>query len=120
MTPYRSGFTINSIPPVDPLDTDLNHQRQVYQIIVGCINLLATCTRPGIAPILKFLASYRNYPHQQHYKATVHALKYLTSTNEYGISFHSESLAKIQAFDNFPHHYDREAYTEATTPYPSK
>ena len=51
MTPYRSGFLINSIPPVDPLDPDLNRLRQVYQSIVGCINWLANCTRPGIAPI---------------------------------------------------------------------
>ena len=66
--------------------------------------------------VLTFLASYRNYPHPQHYKAAVHALKYLTITNEYDISFHSKSSAKIQAFNNFPHHHDREAYTEATTP----
>ena len=30
MTPCRSGFPINSIPPVDLLDPDLNRRRQVY------------------------------------------------------------------------------------------
>ena len=30
MTPYRSGFPIDSIPPVDPLDPDLPRRRQVY------------------------------------------------------------------------------------------
>ena len=45
MTPYSSGFPIDSIPPIDPLDTDISRWRQVYQIIVGCINWLATCTR---------------------------------------------------------------------------
>ena len=102
MTPYCSGFPIDSIPPIDPVDPDLNPQRQVYQSIVGCINWLVTCTRPDIAPILTFLASYRNSPYPQHYKAAVHALKYLTSTNEYGISFNSESSAKIQEFNHFP------------------
>ena len=81
MTPYCSGFTIDSIPPVGPLDPDINCWRQVYQIFVGCINLLATCNRPDIAPVLTFLASYSNYPHPQHYRSAVHALKYLTSTN---------------------------------------
>ena len=72
-----------------------------------------------LALIENFLASYSNSPHQQHYKAAVHALKYLTSTNEYGISLHSESSATIQAFNHFSHHYDIEAYTEATTLSPS-
>ena len=114
MTPYCSGFPIDSIPPVDPLDPDLPRRRQVYQSIFGCINWLETCTSTDIAHVFTFLASYRNYPHPQHYKATVHALKYLTSTNEYGISFHSESSATIKAFNHFTHHHDREAYTEAT------
>ena len=120
LTLYRSGFHIDSIPPVNPLNTDLPRQRQFYQSIVGCINRLATCTCPDIAPVLTFLASYRNYPHPQHYKAAVHALKYLKSTNEYGISFHSESSYKIQAFNHFTHHHDREAYTEATALSPSE
>ena len=118
MTPYRSGFLINSINPVHPINPYLKLQRQFYQSIAGCINWLETCTRPDIVSVLKFLASYSNYPHQQYYKAAVHAIKYLTSTNEYGISFHSESLAKIQAFNHFPHHHDKKAHTEATTPSP--
>ena len=81
MTHYRSGFPIDSIPTVDPLDPDLPRQRQVYQRIFVFINWLATCTRPGIAPVITFLASYRNYPHPQHYKDAVHALEYLASTN---------------------------------------
>ena len=81
MTPYHSGFPIDYISAVDPLDPDLPHQRQVYQSIVGCINCPATCTRPDILPVITFLASYSNFLHPQHYKAAVHALKYLTSTN---------------------------------------
>ena len=81
MTPYRSGLPIDSIPPVDTLNPDLPRQRQVYQSIVGCINCLATCIHPDIAAVLAFLASYRNSPHPQHYKAAVYALKYLTSNN---------------------------------------
>ena len=81
MTPYRSGFPIDSIPPVDPLDPDIPRQRQVYQSTAGCILWIATCNCPDIAPVRKFLASYSNVSHPQHYKAVVHAFKYLTSTN---------------------------------------
>ena len=38
------------------------------------------------------------------------------STNEYGISFHSQSSSTIQVFNHFPHHHDKEAYTEETAP----
>ena len=120
MTPYRPGFPIYSIPPVEPLDPDLPSQRQVYQSIVVCINWLATCTHPDISPVLTFIASYINSPHPQHYKAAVHALEYLTSNNQYGISFHSNSSYTIQAFNHFLHHHAKEAYTEAAAPYPSE
>ena len=116
MTPYCYGFPTDSIPPVDPLYPDLPRQKLVYQIIVGCINWIATCTHPYISPALTFLASYINVPHPQHYKAAVHALKYLTSTREYGISFHSKSSSTIQTFNHFPYHHDKEAYIESTAP----
>ena len=120
MTPYCSGFYINSIPPVEYLYPDLTCRRQVYQSIFGFINWLATCTRPEIAPTLTFLALYINALHPQPYKAAFHALKWPTITNECGIHFHSHSSSKIQAFNNFPHHHYREAYTEATYPLPSE
>ena len=88
MTPYQSRFTIDAIPPIHPLDPDLHCQRQVYHIIVGYINWLTACTCHDIAPVLPFLASHIKSPHPEHYKAVVHALKYITRTNEYSISFH--------------------------------
>ena len=87
---------------------------------MGSINWLATCTRPDISPVLTFLASYSNQPSHQHYKAAIHALKYLYSTSEYGISFHSDACSALQAFNHFPHHHDKEAYNDATPPSPSE
>ena len=107
MTPYCSGSPIDSIPIVDHLDPDLPCWREVYHIIVGCINWLETCTRPEISPALTFLASYINSPHPQHYKSVVHALKYLTSTNEYIISSHSHSSSTMREFNHFPYHHDK-------------
>eukprot|EP00956_Cyclotella_meneghiniana_P035945 scaffold119809_cov102-Cyclotella_meneghiniana.AAC.2 len=120
MTPYRSGIPIDSIPPPDPQDPDLKRRTKCYQGIVGCINWLATCTRPDVAPALTFLASYNTNPSHQHYKAALHVLKYLYSTSEYGISFHSSAHNTLQAFNHFPHHHDKEAYTDATPPSPAE
>jgi hypothetical protein len=120
MTPYRSGLPIDSIGPPDPDDPDLPRRTKVYQRIVGCINWLATCTRPDIAPSLTLLAAYSNNPLAQHYKAAVHALKYLFSTSDYGISFSSRASSTLQAHNHFPHHHDKEAYSDATPPSPSE
>ena len=35
MTPNCSGFPIESIPPIDPLDPDIPCRKQVYQSIDG-------------------------------------------------------------------------------------
>jgi hypothetical protein len=116
MTPYRSGLPIDSIAAGDPNDPDFKRRRKVYQSIVGSINWLATCTRPDLSPVLSFLASYSQAPSHQHYKAALHALKYMYSTSDYGISFHSDASHTIQAFNHFPHHHDKEAYSDATAP----
>ena len=68
ITPYFSGFPVDSITTIDPLDPGLQRQIKVYQSIVGCIHWLATCTCPDIAPDIAFLALYRNSSHPQHYK----------------------------------------------------
>ena len=81
MTPYMSGLPIDSIPPPDKHDPDLKRRTKVYQSVVGCINWLATCTRPDVSPVLTFLASYNQAPSHGHYKAAIHALKYLFSTS---------------------------------------
>ena len=120
MTPYRSGLPIDAIPNVDPEDVDLKWRTKVYQSIIGCINWLATCTRPDISPALTFLSSYNLAPHHQHYKAAIHALKYLYSTCDYGISFHSHSSTSLNGFTHFPHHHDKEAYSDASHPVPSE
>ena len=118
MSPYRSGIPIDSIAPPDKHNPDLKSRTKCYQSIVGSINWLATCTRPDIAPVLTFLASYNNNPSHEHYKAALHALKYLYSTADYGISYHSAASSTIQAFNHFPAHHDKEAYTDATPPAP--
>jgi hypothetical protein len=118
MTPYLWGYPIDAIPPTDPKDPDLNRRTKVYQSIVRCINWLATSTRPDAAPVLSFLASYSHAPSHQHYKSALHAVKYLYSTADYGISFHSDASNTIQAFNLFPHYHDKEAYSDAAPPAP--
>ena len=46
-------------------------------------------------PALSSIEFYINAPHPQHYKSAVHALKYLTITDEYSVSFHSQLSSTI-------------------------
>ena len=55
MTPYQSGYTTNTIPPVDTLEPTITYQNKAYQHIFGCINWIATCTFPDIAPEITFI-----------------------------------------------------------------
>eukprot|EP00804_Cyclotella_cryptica_P021434 CCRYP_005776-RA/>CCRYP_005776-RA protein AED:0.13 eAED:0.00 QI:0/0/0/1/1/1/5/0/1584 len=57
-------------------------------------------------------------PSHGHYQAALHALKYLYSTADYGISYHSNASHTLQAFNHFPAHHDKEAYTDAIPPCP--
>jgi hypothetical protein len=120
MTPWRSGLPIDSIATADPSDPDLARRRKVYQSIVGCINWLSTNTRPDVTPVNTFLASYSQMPSHQHYKSALHCLKYLYSTSTLGLSYHSSCATTLQAYNHFPHHHDKEAYSDATPPSPSE
>ena len=120
MTPWRSGLPIDSIPAADESDPDFKRRTKVYQSLVGSINWLAMCSCPDVSPVLTFLASYSHAPSHQHYKAAIHCLKYLYSTSTHGISYHSECESTLQAFNHFPHHHDKEAYSDATPPSPSE
>ncbi|KAL7544836.1 hypothetical protein ACHAWF_010360 [Thalassiosira exigua] len=59
-------------------------------------------------------------PSVQHYWSAIHALKDAYLTAEYGISFHSNVPTTVHAFNHFPSHHDKEAYTDATPPSPSE
>ncbi len=90
--------------------------RAQYQSIVGSLNWLATNTHPDLAPVTSFLATYNHHPTSQHMDAALHAIKYIRSTVEYGIAFHSNSESTASAFLHFPFHHDVEAYNDAIPP----
>ena len=120
MTPYRSGLPIDSVPPPDKNDPDQARRTTVYQSLVGCLNWLAVCSRPDLATVVSFLASFMNKPSNGHYSAAVYALRYALSTSSYGVSFQSEAKAILEAFFRFPHAHDTEAYSDAAPPLANK
>ena len=45
--------------------------------------------------MLAFLSAYNQDPNAQHYKAAIHVLRYLFSTSDYGILFHSNADSNV-------------------------
>ena len=121
-TPYRSGIPIDSIGLVDPELADDPQQKkrtQEYQSIVGCLNWLAINTRPDLSVCVSFLAAYSAGPLPGHVAAAKYALKYVHSTVDQGIAFHSHNTdATLQSHLHFPFGHDKEAYSDAHAPLP--
>lgn len=82
-----------------------------YQSIVGSIKWFMTNT-VLIAPIASFLGAYNHAPTQQHMDATLHAVKHICSTSEYGIAFHFNTNTTATTFMYFSFYYDIEAHCE--------
>lgn len=88
MTPYRSGFPIDAIPP----DNSLSDSEQIqltsnYRSLVGMLSWISTSTRTGTSTVVSFLQSYQSKPTKAHVDSAIHVGKYLLSTIEKGINF---------------------------------
>jgi transposase InsO family protein len=65
-----------------------------YQEIVGCLQWLASCTRPDISYTASLLARYSNNPTGTHWEMALRATSYLASTRNLGLELggHRSSL----------------------------
>jgi hypothetical protein len=118
-TPYRSGIPIDAVAASDEAGNSLalKHCKEAYQSLIGSIGWLAHSTCPDLITVHSFLASYSNKPSTGHMKAALHALHYIHSTHNYGISFTSKSVVPMHLYIHYPLSTDVEAYRDAT---PSK
>ena len=53
-------------------------------------------------------------------KCALHALQYIHSTHDYGISFTSKAKLPMHTFLHQPHETDLEAFTDAVAPTPEQ
>jgi hypothetical protein len=117
-TPYCSRILIDGVTPSseDVNCPALKCQKEAYQSLIGSIGWLAHLTHPDLLTVHSFLASYSNKPSTGHMKAALHALHYIHSTHDYGISFTSKSVVPMHSYIHYPHSTDVEAYQDATPP----
>ena len=121
-TPYRSGQPIDSIKQGDPDDTSpaQENRTHAYQSLVGSIGLLTQMTRPDLACVHSFLASYTKCPSPGHMKSALYALQYIHSTHDYGVSFTSKARLPMHTYLHQPHETDMEAFEDAVAPTPGQ
>lgn len=88
-SPYRSGISIDSIPPSTLSSTEQDKLRLQFQSLVGSLNWLAHTTRPDLSTVVSLLAQHQSSPSQGHLDAAFYVINYLSHTKNLGIYFSS-------------------------------
>jgi hypothetical protein len=102
LTPYRSGYSIDSIP-FESMSASARDDLQLrYQSLVGSLNWLAHTTRPDISTVVSLLAQYQSEPSTGHLDAALYVVNYLASTKKLGIYFTSRQCSRLETFLHFP------------------
>jgi len=102
LTPYRSGYPIDSIKSVKLPQEQQAQLEQELRSYVGSFLWLSQGTRPDIATITNILSKHQNKPTPAHISAAKYVIKYLKGTKDFGITFSSNSDTNISTFVHFP------------------
>jgi len=102
LTPYRSGYPVDSIKNIKMNSTEkekLEHELRSY---VGSFLWLSQGTRPDIATITNILSKHQHNATPAHISAAKYVIKYLKGTKQFGITFNSNTDISISSFVHFP------------------
>ncbi len=102
MTPFRSGFPVDAIPPQEMLEETRAPLIAEMRSWCGMLNWLSLGTRPDISAICSILASFQCKPVQGHLEAARYVGKYIMATANLGLHFSSRRNEKLEAFVFFP------------------
>ncbi|XP_039304387.1 secreted RxLR effector protein 161-like [Solenopsis invicta] len=80
----------SSIESTELKETKDEEKRFPYREATGCLNYIATVSRPDISYAVSKLARYSNDPQQLHWKAVKRVMKYLKGTIDVSLYFHKE------------------------------
>lgn len=68
-------------------DDDNNREKFPYREIIGSLMYASTGSRPDISFIVNYLSRFMENPQKGHYVAAMRVLRYLNSTQNYGLRF---------------------------------
>ncbi|GMF57866.1 unnamed protein product [Phytophthora fragariaefolia] len=78
----ESGVMLTKMQPLTTNAELEDMTTKLYRSLIGCLLYIATCTRPDVVFIVTQLSQFFEDPGQQHGKASVHVLRYLTTTKD--------------------------------------
>jgi len=102
MTPFRSGFPVDTIPHADMSLEARAILISKMQCWLGMINWLTMGTRPDLATMFSLLASNTSNPSPGHLDAVKHLGRYIKSTADLGFLFSSRRNVPLESFVFFP------------------
>ena len=103
MTPYKSGFPVDSIQPDPNIDKTKQQELETkYRSMVGSLLWLSQGTRPDLATITNMLAKYQNRPTPKHIESAKYAIKYVKGSKALGITFDTNTDLNLASFVHFP------------------
>lgn len=94
-TPMEPGMLTNKH------ENDKELKNKPYREIVGSLLYLSTITRPDISFTVNYLSRYVNEPKISHWKTIERVLRYLKSTEEYGIFFSRNGKLQVYTDANY-------------------
>ena len=74
-----------------------------YQEVVGCLQWIATCTRPDISFTSSYLARYLNDPTDHQWQTAMGAVSYLLNTKTVGLTFGGCSPRPLEGWVDSDH-----------------
>jgi len=102
MTPFRSGYPIDMIPPKDMSAEQRSPLIARMRSWCGMLNWLSLGTRPDITTVCSLLALAHCCPSPGHLDAAKYVGKYLKATASLGLLYSSRSNSQLEAFLYFP------------------
>jgi hypothetical protein len=116
MTPYRSGFPVDTIPHLSMTSEDRAPLVAKMQSWLGMINWLQMCTRPDLATVFSLLSTNMHCPSPGHIDAVKYVGKYILSTMDLGLHFSSKTNFTLESFIHFPLANDDSTSTPTSPP----
>jgi hypothetical protein len=102
MTPFRSGFPIDTIPHVDMSPEARAPLIAKMQSWLGMISWLQMCTCHDLATMFMLLSTHMHKPSPGHLEAVKYLGRYIHSTMELGLHFTSTPTPSLEFFVHFP------------------
>jgi hypothetical protein len=102
MTPFHSGFPIDTNPHVDMSPEDRAPLISKMECWMGMLNWLQQCTCPDLATIFSLSASHMHCPRPGHHEAAKYIGHYILSTLDLGLVFSNKATSSFESYIYFP------------------